>query len=263
MSNADADDNDNDDNTEEDNNTDNSKKKNNNDNNDGNIDYQSPNNIPNAKPVKKTQNHKQEKRLELHEFCQKTLGSGNLREAVRLPKGEDFNEWLAVNSVDFFNEISLLYGCVSEYCTDKSCAIMSAGPKYEYLWMDGVKYTKPHKCSAPEYIDLLMTWVEDQINDPAIFPIEDAKPFPNNFRSIVKTILKRLFRVYAHIYYSHFSKIVSLGEEPHLNTCFKHFYYFITEFQLVPTSEMNPLQDLINNLTNEEENPSPQEEKKD
>lgn len=27
-----------------------------------------------------------------------TLGSGNLREAVRLPPGVDLNEWLAVNS---------------------------------------------------------------------------------------------------------------------------------------------------------------------
>lgn len=27
-----------------------------------------------------------------------TLGSGNLREALKLPPGEDKNEWLAVNS---------------------------------------------------------------------------------------------------------------------------------------------------------------------
>ena len=33
-------------------------------------------------------------------------------------------------------------------------------------------------------------------------------------------IFKRLFRVYAHIYHSHFQKIVSLGAEAHLNTCF-------------------------------------------
>jgi hypothetical protein len=33
-----------------------------------------------------------------------TLGSGNLREAVRLPPGEDINEWLAVNTVDFFKQ---------------------------------------------------------------------------------------------------------------------------------------------------------------
>ena len=27
-----------------------------------------------------------------------TLGSGNLRQAVTLPEGEDLNEWVAVNS---------------------------------------------------------------------------------------------------------------------------------------------------------------------
>lgn len=51
-------------------------------------------------------------------------------------------------------------------------------------------------------------------------------PFPPNFRDVVKMIFKRLFRVYAHIYHSHFQKIVSLKEEAHLNTCFKHFILF-------------------------------------
>jgi len=65
---------------------------------------------------------------------------------------------------------------------------------------------------------------------------------------MVKQIFKRLFRVYAHTYYSHFPKIVSLGEEAHLNTCFKHFYLFITEFELVDKREIAPLQDLIDSL---------------
>jgi MOB kinase activator 1 len=51
-------------------------------------------------------------------------------------------------------------------------------------------------------------------------------PFPPNFRDVVKTIFKRLFRVYAHIYHSHFQMIVKLKEEAHLNTCFKHFTLF-------------------------------------
>ena len=29
-------------------------------------------------------------------------------------------------------------------------------------------------------------------------------PFPKNFISVIKVIFKRLFRVYAHIYHSHF-----------------------------------------------------------
>jgi len=37
------------------------------------------------------------KGAQLRKHIDATLGSGNLREAVRLPPGEDINEWLAVN----------------------------------------------------------------------------------------------------------------------------------------------------------------------
>ena len=70
-------------------------------------------------------------------------------------------------------------------------------------------------------------------------------PFPKNFEAVVKTIFRRLFRVYAHIYHSHFQKIVELGAEAHLNTCFKHFIYFVTEFRLIEDKELRPLTDLI------------------
>ncbi|KAH9372655.1 hypothetical protein HPB48_003369 [Haemaphysalis longicornis] len=56
-----------------------------------------------------------------------TLGSGNLRLAVVLGEDEDLNEWAAVNMVDFFNQINMLYGTESELCTESSCAVMSAG----------------------------------------------------------------------------------------------------------------------------------------
>ena len=59
---------------------------------------------------------------------------------------------------------------------------------------------------------------------------EVGVPFPKNFVSMIKTIFKRLFRVYAHIYHSHFQMILALGLEYHLNTCFKHFIFFIDEF---------------------------------
>jgi len=189
------------------------------------------------------------KRYELHKHAKATLGSGNLRQAVVLPEREDINEWLAVNTVDFFNQVNLLYGSITEFCTPKTCEIMSAGPKYEYLWADGEQIKKPIKVSAPEYVDYLMTWIRGILDNEDIFPSRVDIPFPKHFRDTVRQIFKRLFRVYAHIYYSHFHKIVSLGEEAHLNTCFKHFYYFICEFNLVTKQEMEPLQELIDNLT--------------
>jgi MOB kinase activator 1 len=125
---------------------------------------------------------------------------------------------------------------------------MSAGPRYEYHW-SASKDRKPVKLSAPEYVDSLMSWVQSQLDDEAIFPSKIGVPFPRSFQNTVKTIFKRLFRVYAHIYHSHFPKIVSLGEEAHLNTAFKHFVYFVQEFSLVEKKELAPLAELIDSLT--------------
>lgn len=185
---------------------------------------------------------------ELIRHAAATLGSGNLQLAVALPEGEDLNEWIAVNTVDFFNQINMLYGTISEYCTPVKCEVMSAGPKYEYHWADGVKIKKPIKCSAPDYIDYLMTWVQCQLDNETIFPSAVGVPFAKNFLSVAKTILKRLFRVYAHIYHQHFSDVMQLGEEAHLNTSFKHFIYFVQEFNLIDRRELAPLQELIDKL---------------
>jgi len=64
----------------------------------------------------------------------------------------------------------------------------------------------------------------------------------------VKNIFKRLFRVYGHMYHSHIEKIIALGAEPHLNTCFKHFMYFITEFSLIERKELEPLKEICAGL---------------
>lgn len=38
---------------------------------------------------------------------------------------------------------------------------------------------------------------------------------------------------------------MALGLEYHLNTCFKHFIFFIDEFKLVEEKELAPLSELI------------------
>ena len=69
-----------------------------------------------------------------------------------------------------------------------------------------------------------MSWIQGYIDDENVFPCRIGAQFPPNFQSTVKNIFKRLFRVYGHIYHSHFSVIVQLGEEPHLNTSFKRLF---------------------------------------
>lgn len=172
---------------------------------------------------------------------------------VQLPPGEDRNEWLAVTTVDIFTQLNHLYGAITEFCTNETCPIMCAGPKFEYQWADGVKITKPIQVSAPKYVEYLMEWVQSCLDNDKLFPGTQTisskdDQFPKHFESVVKQIFKRLFRVYAHIYYHHFDKVVALGVEPHLNTCFRHFYYFVKEFKLVDEKEMAPLQEVIDKM---------------
>jgi len=174
-----------------------------------------------------------------------TLGGGaELKQAVKLPPGEDVNEWIAVNTVHFYNAANMIYGTCAEFCTDKECPTMSAG-RNEYLWKDEVNYKKPTRVTAPTYIDLLLNWVSDQISDPNLFPVDEEAKFPRNFMVQVKQIYKRLFRLYAHIYWQHFPKMKAIGATAHLNTCFKHFIYFVLEFNLISKQGMAPMEKFI------------------
>lgn len=110
-------------------------------------------------------------RFELHKKAQASLNAGlDLKLAVQLPPGEDLNDWVAVHVVDFFNRVNLIYGTIGDGCTEQSCPIMSGGPKYEYRWQDEHQFRKPTALSAPRYMDLLMDWIEVQINNEELFP---------------------------------------------------------------------------------------------
>ncbi|XP_032285593.1 MOB kinase activator 3C isoform X1 [Phoca vitulina] len=183
-------------------------------------------------------------RFELYKKAQASLKSGlDLRSVVRLPPGENIDDWIAVHVVDFFNRINLIYGTMAERCSETSCPVMAGGPRYEYRWQDERRYRRPAKLSAPRYMALLMDWIEGLINDEDVFPTRVGVPFPKNFQQVCTKILTRLFRVFVHVYIHHFDSILSMGAEAHVNTCYKHFYYFIqgddrADLSLSPSLEL-------------------------
>ena len=75
-----------------------------------------------------------------------------------------------------------------------------------------------------------------------------ATPFPKNFLQSIKVIYTRLFRVFAIIYSHHFLPLEELGAVTHLNTSFKHFMFFVWEYDLVVPAEQEALQDIIHEL---------------
>jgi MOB kinase activator 1 len=77
-------------------------------------------------PFKPQKSNRGTSSWQLKQYAEATLGSGSLRKAVKLPEGEDKDEWLAVNVVDFYNQINLLYGSITEFCSPQSCPEMKA-----------------------------------------------------------------------------------------------------------------------------------------
>uniref|UniRef100_A0AAZ3SLX6 MOB kinase activator 3A n=1 Tax=Oncorhynchus tshawytscha TaxID=74940 RepID=A0AAZ3SLX6_ONCTS len=101
---------------------------------------------------------------------------------------------------------------------------------------------------APKYMSLLMDWIEVQINNEHIFPTNIGTPFPKTFMQVAKKILSRLFRVFVHVYIHHFDRVNQMGAEAHVNTCYKHFYYFVTEFNLTDHKELEPLKEMTSQM---------------
>ncbi|KAH7090258.1 Mob1/phocein [Paraphoma chrysanthemicola] len=201
-------------------------------------------------PFKPQKSNRGTSSWQLKQYAEATLGSGSLRKAVKLPEGEDKDEWLAVNVVDFYNQINLLYGSITEFCSPQSCPEMKATDEFEYLWQDAEAYKKPTKMPAPQYIEHLMAWVQSNVDNESMFPSRIGVPFPKTFPSLIRNMFKRLYRVYAHIYCHHYPVIIELGLEPHLNTSFKHYVLFIDEHGLASGSKdfWGPLGDLVESM---------------
>lgn len=164
----------------------------------------------------------------------------DLKCAVKLPVAENECEWIANNIIDFHKQISMLYDTIADYCTPESCPKMTAG-RFEYVW----ESLPPYACV---YISYLLEWVQEQLDDEDIFPLSAEKNFPSDYMQICKTISKRLIRVFAHIYHHHLKEVRDFKEEPHMNTNFKHFYYFVLEFGLVTHDALEPLKEYIQKL---------------
>jgi len=130
-----------------------------------------------------------------------TLGGGTLLEAVVLPEDEEENEWMAANTVDFFNELTMLYGLCSADVEAKHFGPGQGFPKNIVYYWDNAEDSDPvnkklyKQLSGPEYVELVFTWVENLIENPSVFPTEEEADWPEDFKSgYIRKMFRRMFR---------------------------------------------------------------------
>lgn len=72
--------------------------------------------------------------------------------------------------------------------------------------------------------------------------------FPKYYVDKVKSIAKRYFRVYAHIFYNHLEVLRKSGIEKMFYDSLTYFLIFIDMYSLVPSADLRPLASLVNRL---------------
>lgn len=117
---------------------------------------------------------------------------------------------------------------------------------------------------------LVQRYISSKIDDSNIFPTDAAgvsyadnpafgnplpdaggdwvgkrSGFPQNFMETCQLIFRQMFRVYAHLYWSHFDDMFSLNLEKSMNSCFSHFILTATTLNLLKKSDLEPMQPLI------------------
>jgi len=169
-------------------------------------------------------------------FVDAALVKGNFKTIVMQPKYTDIMEWVAVNIFDFYQNLNLFYGVLAECCTQHSCPSMAAGSALNYTWINQDR--KSVQLPAPTYIDYVMTWVQNLLDDDNTFPTKSSKDFAPTFPSTVKHVYRQLLRVFAHLYYAHYPQILHLRSEPHFNSLFAHFLAFGKEYELLDVKDI-------------------------
>ncbi|KAM5539449.1 hypothetical protein V8D89_006901 [Ganoderma adspersum] len=169
-------------------------------------------------------------------FVEAALVKGNFKTIVMLPKYADVMEWVAVNIFEFYQNLNQFYGVLAECCTVQSCPSMSAGSSLNYTWINQDR--KSVQLAAPTYIDYVMTWVQNLLDDENIFPTKSGREFSQSFPSTVKHVYRQLLRVFAHLYHAHYPQILHLRSEGHFNSLFAHFLAFGREYELLDPKDI-------------------------
>ncbi|KAK0657383.1 Mob1/phocein [Cercophora newfieldiana] len=202
---------------------------------------------------------------------------GNFMTLSARPKTVEEGEWVAHQVVEHYrnlwNFVRVIYEKEEDgktLCNATTCPRMSAGANHSYTWLNS--RFEPIELPAFEYITLMQRWISGKIDDTKMFPTEASgvsfshnaqitttallngpdewvgkrSGFPHEFFGICQTIFLQMFRVYAHLYWAHFTEpFYHLNLEKQLNSCFSHFVLTATALDLLKPQELEPMQPLI------------------
>ena len=126
------------------------------------------------------------------------------------------------------------------------------------MWVDHYRYKTVTSLPAKTYIDFLIQWISKQLEKESLFPADKStteyrrwivdSSFPQQYVNKVKSVVKRYFRIYAHIYHSHLNTLKDLKMDTAFLDSLAYFFYFIDVYFLIPLIDLRPLSCAIHQL---------------
>ncbi|CAL5973489.1 Mob1-like_protein [Hexamita inflata] len=167
-----------------------------------------------------------------------------IEELISCPSDSDINDFIAYNLCQFVEDIEAFVMFIkTECCEQECCKVMNAGPGNKYLWQQGT--AQPVEISSTEYCAKLLAWITEQLNNRAMFPIDEGQAYPKDFIKQVKVLFRRLFRVYMHIYHCHLTLVKKNGLEQKLQYCIKIYVEFMKKHKLCEDTDFEPIKPLL------------------
>jgi len=149
---------------------------------------------------------------------------------VKLPSGQDKDVWILEHLRRFLLELHLMVVYMDEECTAEKCPKMCATPDWEFLC---AAHPEPKKCSAIDYIVHTLSGFTALLNSPTHFPSRIQVP-PKSVE-IFSSVVRRLYRLFAHAYHHHKTIFDKFEGETHLT---KRFIAFALMYDLMNKTQL-------------------------
>lgn len=162
---------------------------------------------------------------------------------------EEIYEWWAENTIDFLNEVQLIWGVLTaenaewgKVC-DNANKITNSGypPNITYKWKAN-RDTPAKVLPVDSYVEHVLFWCAGQVENEELFPTDEDVPFPQDFHKPLQKIFQRLFRVFAIIYSNESLSNRKDIEGSTLDLCFRHFCFFGWKWDFLKPQELKAIE---------------------
>jgi hypothetical protein len=170
--------------------------------------------------------------LAVQEYIQELIRSdpSNVAKIIEPPADADVYVWQYEHLRQFILELNLLVTQLNGVCTVQTCPKMKAN---DWLYLCAA-HKKEQECSAIDYMTHNLDWATSTLQNVKNF--NSRVSISSNSVKILNTLVRRLYRLFSHCFYSH--KDIFYEFENEMFLC-SRFTLFAKRFHLMDSKHFN------------------------